>query len=93
VMFHNEKPTPDLLKSLASHVTKSLPKFAVPLFLRHTKAMAMTGTNKQQKHHLREEGVDVSKVKEDKLYWLKDGAYVPFEEKDWAEITGGRVRL
>ncbi|KAJ9661104.1 long-chain fatty acid transporter fat1 [Coniosporium apollinis] len=84
-----------VLRSLAEHAMSTLPRYAVPIFLRVTRQMEMTGTNKQQKHILREQGCDPEKVEQvgDKLYWLKGGTYVPFGKKDWDEITAGRVKL
>jgi len=80
--------------SLAAHTLKNLPRFAVPLFLRVLPQMQSTGNNKQQKHILRTEGVDISQVsKNDRLYWLQGNTYVPFEQKDWDRLNGGRVRL
>ncbi len=85
--------SPALLDGVAVHVTKSLPNFAVPLFLRVTSEMPATGNNKQQKHQLRLQGVEPGKVGGDRLFWLKGGTYVPFGEKQWEELKGGRVRL
>ncbi|PNP46104.1 hypothetical protein TGAMA5MH_02139 [Trichoderma gamsii] len=67
-----------------------------------------TGTNKQQKTSLRaagvkpklktatetEDGSDASKEEEvADIYWLKGNTYVPFREKEWRELEGGRVKL
>jgi hypothetical protein len=68
-----------------------------------------TGTNKQQKTSLRAAGVkpksrtaienqdssdDTSKEEEAAdIYWLKGNTYVPFREKEWRELEGGRVKL
>lgn len=91
-----------ILKELADHARRTLPKFAVPLFLRvkskDGSASSTTGTNKQQKHVLRQEGVDPTRVGEDELYWLKpsDGeraGYVKFGQKEWQELSGGSVKL
>jgi acyl-CoA synthetase (AMP-forming)/AMP-acid ligase II len=89
-----EPPSEQLMKSLAEHV-KALPKFAVPLFLRITDGGGpITGTNKQQKHTLRAEGVSPEKVVgSDQIYWLKNGTYAPFTKADWEELNGGRVKL
>ncbi|KFX90132.1 hypothetical protein O988_08329 [Pseudogymnoascus sp. VKM F-3808] len=89
-----EPPSEQLMKSLAEHV-KALPKFAVPLFLRVTDGGGpITGTNKQQKHTLRAEGVSPEKVVgSDQIYWLKNGTYTPFTKADWEELNGGRVKL
>jgi acyl-CoA synthetase (AMP-forming)/AMP-acid ligase II len=88
-----EEPSDRVLSSLAEHITRQLPRFAVPLFLRMTKNMERTGTNKQQKHVLREQGVDPAKKGDDELYWLRKGTYVKFGEREWIELSGGRVKL
>lgn len=84
-----------LLRSLADHAKAKLPKYAVPIFLRLGKGLsaAVTGTNKQQKHNLRVEGVDPSKVGGDELFWLKGDTYVRFETKDWVHMNAGHIKL
>jgi len=88
-----EEPSDKLMQDLARHVHTELPRFAVPLFLRLTKQMELTGTNKHQKHVARTQGVDPEKVAGDELYWLKGGSYVKFSKRDWEELNGGRVKL
>lgn len=85
----------ETLHSLAQHVAQTLPRYAAPVFLRITKPgkMQTTGTNKQQKHDLRAEGVDPDKVGDDELYWLQGGRYVPFTKRDWNSLNGGKVKL
>lgn len=93
----DKKPEQSTLKSLAAHVRKSLPKYAVPLFLRVIPEVGggqLTGTNKQQKHHLRQAGVKPGALADgSELFWLKDDEYVPFRQRDWSELEGGRVKL
>jgi acyl-CoA synthetase (AMP-forming)/AMP-acid ligase II len=85
---------PEILESLALHAIANLPRFAVPLFLRASAHFARTGNNKQQKHVLRTEGVDPSKVPaSDRLYWLQRNKYVPFGQEDWERVTAAQVRL
>jgi acyl-CoA synthetase (AMP-forming)/AMP-acid ligase II len=83
------------LRSLADHTKKTLPAFARPIFLRVTKEMQLTGTNKQQKHLLQKDGIDTAVVEAagDSLYWLKDGTYVKFTKKHLETIEGGGVKL
>lgn len=88
-----EEPSQELMSSLAQHVKEHLPRYATPLFLRVTKGMELTGTNKQQKHMLRAHGVNPDKVGADKLYWLKDGNYVKFKGSDWQQLLGGKIKL
>ncbi|EQL35006.1 hypothetical protein BDFG_03227 [Blastomyces dermatitidis ATCC 26199] len=91
------EPSPAVLNSLASLASENLPKYAVPLFLRVTREMQSTGNNKQQKHVLRKEGVDVDllnrKGVDDRLYWLREGKYVPFGKAEWDTVKAGRVKL
>jgi acyl-CoA synthetase (AMP-forming)/AMP-acid ligase II len=89
-----------MLKDLAAHALKQLPRYAVPVFLRVMKdeqASHRTGTNKQQKQGLRDEGVDPSIVatKGDLLFWLPPGetAYKPFGDEEWRMLNAGKVML
>lgn len=95
IAFDKQTITPDLLASLAKHSLAGLPKYAVPLFLRVVKDVALqtTGTNKQQKHILREEGVDPAKANGDDLFWLNNGTYVPFGFSEWKALQAGSVKL
>jgi acyl-CoA synthetase (AMP-forming)/AMP-acid ligase II len=89
-----------LLEDVARHSLKNLPRYAVPIFLRVLKdesVVQRTGTNKQQKHVLRNEGVDPSVVegKGDRVYWLKPGekSYRPFGAEEWKSLNAGQVKL
>lgn len=95
VVGQDGEPSGEALRSMAEHVQNELPKYALPLFLRVLKGdgMQTTGTNKQQKHHLRQEGVDPQKTGDDAVFWLRKGAYVRFTGRDWAGLNGGRVKL
>ncbi|PGH01073.1 hypothetical protein AJ79_08043 [Helicocarpus griseus UAMH5409] len=91
------EPSSVTLNSLAEMASANLPKYAVPLFLRVTREMQSTGNNKQQKHVLRAEGVDLEvlagKGVDDRLYWFREGRYVPFGKKEWEALKGGQVKL
>ena len=95
VVFKDGCVSEQVLESLAKHVRKELPAFAVPIWIRETKEMQLTGTNKQQKHLLQKDGIDPELVKKegDVLYWLKDGKYVRFTKGDLERIQGGGVKL
>lgn len=85
----------ETLRSLGEHVQKALPRYAVPIFLRVMRPgqMQTTGTNKQQKHDLRTEGVDPDKTGDDEVFWLQSGRYVPFTKEDWRALSAGKVKL
>lgn len=83
------------LAALTAHARKSLPKYSIPLFLRIVPSIDATGTVKQLKVALRNEGIEHAKCGSDPLYWLPPGAkaYVPFESKDYAALQKGQVKL
>ncbi|KAJ5634338.1 hypothetical protein N7528_002180 [Penicillium herquei] len=88
------EPSRAALDGIAAHILNNLARYAAPLFLRVMPEMQATGNMKQQKHILRNEGVDPSQVSKDhRLYWLQGNTYVPFEQKDWDRLNGGQVRL
>ncbi|KAK0657779.1 fatty acid transporter [Cercophora newfieldiana] len=81
-----------------THARSHLPRYAVPLFLRHVKEPSATHNNKQNKMPLKKEGIDPDKVKpEDKVFWIesqgKGITYVPFTRQDWDDLHIGKARL
>lgn len=76
----------DLVK-LSKDITKSLPKYAQPLFLRFINEIELTGTYKVKKVTLRKEGFDISQI-EDKMFYKgpKDKMYKPFTKIDYDKI-------
>jgi len=59
----------DKLDAVQALCEKELPGYARPLFLRFLPSMEVTGTFKHQKVHLRNEGIDLTKV-QDPIYVL-----------------------
>jgi acyl-CoA synthetase (AMP-forming)/AMP-acid ligase II len=101
---HESKALTEVLTALSIGVRSHLPRYAVPVFLRvltrRGALMRRTGTNKQQKHALREEGVDPGRVSAesesgDAVYWLPAGAqtYRLFTGRDWRGLMEGEVIL
>ena len=89
-------------ESLRTHAVGSLPKYAVPVFLRLVRKSTHIHNHKQNKVPLRKEGVDPKLVgseapdgKDDKFLWLcpRRKVYVPFESKDWELLGKGEARL
>lgn len=82
------------LVGLAKHLKKSLPAYAMPLFLRRQAAFELTGTFKQQKVKLRDEGIQLDKVT-DPILWLHPatGTYEPFGPEQLRAITSGSAKL
>ncbi|MBC7172114.1 MAG: AMP-binding protein, partial [Polyangiaceae bacterium] len=80
------------LEGFAEHVASSLPPYARPLFVRVQPQIAKTGTFKQVKTELREQGFDPERST-DPVYLLKDGRYVPMTPELHAQIAAGSLRL
>ncbi|KAF2485794.1 hypothetical protein BDY17DRAFT_333062 [Neohortaea acidophila] len=87
------------LRGLARHVLERLPRYAVPIFLRVTPQIAVTGTYKMQKGPAKREGVDLDVLEkagsQDRMFWLpNDGnSYVPFRRQDWEALKAGRIKI
>lgn len=81
VLKDNEKLTSEKLKAIYHHCEHKLPKYARPIVLRHEKEMRTTGTFKQHKVVLMEEGFD-PKVVSDPMFYLSTEAktYVPLNQ-------------
>ena len=83
------------INGLAAHLRKSLPFYAVPVFLRFVKQMTATSTMKQVKHELVKEGIQPEAVKGDELWYLAPKAkdYTRFTAEEYAAVEKGAVRL
>lgn len=92
-----DTPVPEsVLESIATFARNKLPKYAVPVFLRVVTEIMSTGNNKQQKHVLRAEGVELGKVSGgDRIFYLRAGGdrFESFKSKEWNEVNGGMVKL
>lgn len=75
------------------HVKNFLPSYARPRFIRIQAVLDVTGTYKQTKGKLAQEGFDPSFVK-DPLFFLDDTkGYIPMTQDIYDSIAGGKLRL
>ncbi|CAH0726566.1 unnamed protein product, partial [Brenthis ino] len=83
------------LDKLAKDLSRHLPPYARPIFIRVMTSMDMTGTFKMKKTDLQKEGFDPSLVKADKLYYLdlKQMKYLPLGPEEYQKILKGQIRL
>jgi fatty-acyl-CoA synthase len=82
------------IAALPMMLSKSLPAYARPIFLRLQPEMEITGTFKQRKGELVKEGFDPSAIA-DPIYWLDpaNGVYEKLDAMRYADIISGRVKL
>ena len=80
--------------ALQNHLSRRLPAYAQPVFVRICASLDTTETFKQKKHQLVREGFDPRLVK-DPLFYKdpKSGAYHPIDAADHARILDGSIRL
>ena len=85
------------LKRFASYLIGTLPRYAVPIFIRVVKSLEYTGTMKMQKGKYKAEGVDPDKTGKagDVVFWLPMGEteYVKFRKTDWDRLGNGSLKL
>ncbi|CAL8126308.1 unnamed protein product [Orchesella dallaii] len=80
------------MSSLAAGVTRALPSYARPLFVRVVKQIDMTGTYKMKKIDLQKDGYDVTRVSE-KIYFFTGGKYVLLDNELYSKIQNCEVRV
>jgi fatty-acyl-CoA synthase len=78
---------------LAKDAIQSLPRYAVPVFLRLMKELPTTSTMKLPKVQLKGEGVDPAHVQD--VYVLRAGgtSYEPLTPSLWGQIVKGQVKV
>lgn len=82
------------LANLYQECNRRLPAFAIPLFVRVTNKIELTGSFKLSKTSLEKEGFDVHKIK-DVVYFIdrKKSTYVPLDRHVYEEIQSGKLQL
>ncbi|XP_042678852.1 long-chain fatty acid transport protein 6 isoform X1 [Centrocercus urophasianus] len=82
------------LEQLYKQVVTYLPGYACPLFLRVQETMEMTGTFKQQKFRLVDEGFNPSTIT-DPLYFLDNSkqTYILLTKEVYERILSGQIKL
>ncbi|KAG0377657.1 hypothetical protein BGX24_005690 [Mortierella sp. AD032] len=85
------KPTMDW-DQFAQYALKNLPRYSVPIFIRRTPEIEITGTFKQRKVELVNEGMDPSVIK-DEMLWLDGHSYKPFKTAEHKRVVSGQAKL
>lgn len=82
------------MSALPAYLAQRLPHYARPIFLRLSPAIDVTGTFKQRKVDLVEQGFDPGAIA-DPVYWLDPatGAYELLTPQRHGDIREGRVKL
>ncbi|MFT6260176.1 MAG: citronellyl-CoA synthetase [Bermanella sp.] len=79
---------------LLTYFKKYIPNYAIPLFLRISKEIDMTGTFKYKKFPLKSDGFCLKKIKEPIYVWLpKSDTYIPLTTEIHRQIELGMYRF
>ncbi|CAG7725933.1 unnamed protein product [Allacma fusca] len=78
--------------TLSKEISKALPIYARPLFVRFVKQIDMTGTYKIKKTTLQDEGFDITTV-QDKIYFFNGNTFVPLDEDLFKKINSQEIRI
>ncbi len=82
------------MQEFYQYVTKNLPGYACPKFLRFMPEMDVTGTFKHKKTDLVKQGFDPNLVSDPMYFFEKDqGTYVPLDMRVLQRIVGGQAKL
>ena len=80
------------LEKFYTLLSKELPTYAIPLFLRIGKETQTTNTFKHQKHALKTEGYNIN-FKEERIYVLQHKKYIPLTAELKKQIDAGKVKF
>ncbi|XP_026234813.1 very long-chain acyl-CoA synthetase-like [Anabas testudineus] len=80
-------------KAAYEHVKNSLPSYARPRFIRIQDSLTVTGTFKQMKMNLAEEGFNPAVIRDPLLYLEENKGYIPMTQEIFNSIAEGRIRL
>lgn len=81
------------LSKLPNEISKVLPSYARPIFLRIVTKMDMTGTYKLKKNDLQNEGFNPASTRDNIYYLDNKGAYTLVTNEIFADINCGKIRL
>ncbi|KAF9560918.1 hypothetical protein EC968_005967 [Mortierella alpina] len=76
----------------AAYALKNLPRYSVPIFIRKMPEMEITGTFKQRKVELVNEGIDPNAIAHEML-WLDGHHYKPFKAAEHQRVISGKAKL
>ncbi|REH38931.1 citronellyl-CoA synthetase [Paraperlucidibaca baekdonensis] len=79
--------------AVAAALTATLPRYAVPVFIRVQAEQDTTGTFKYRKVELKAAGFDPKIVDDLWLLLPRDNAYIKLTKKHFADIHAGRIQL
>lgn len=84
----------EVLDKVYAHVTASLPKYAVPVFVKiGANAIQASHNHKVPKNQFKNQKLPKGEDGSDLIYWLDKDRYVELTEEAWGHIMNGKSKL
>lgn len=84
--------TSEILSKVHKHVVNTLPKYAVPQFLKIGKIEA-SHNNKVPKNLYKKQKLPKGDSGDETIYWFNQDGYKELTNQDWAKISNGQAKL
>ena len=82
------------LSVLAKEMSKVLPTYARPMFIRIVNFIDLTGTYKMRKIDYQKEGIEVEKITDQVFFFdASSQSYVPFTSALHEQLKSGKIRV
>ena len=82
----------EILKAIHEHVTKTLPSYAQPAFLK-IGAIEASHNHKVPKNQFKNQKLPKGEDGKEMIYWLNGDKYTELTEDDWSLICAGKAKL
>lgn len=82
----------EILAKIHSHAVQTLPKYAIPLFIKFGKIEA-SHNNKVPKNVYKKQKLPKGDNGDEVIYWLTKNGYEELSEGEWSKLGSGQVKL
>lgn len=84
---------PEMLQKLCAHSLRTLPKYAIPQFVKINSEIKASHNYKVPKNQFKNQKLPKGEDGTETIYWLNNGKYDVLTENDWDSIQGGKTKL
>lgn len=91
--FSDESKREEVLGRIYEYVSKTLPGYAVPQFIKISGEIEASHNHKVSKNQFKNQKLPKGESGNDTIYWLNKNKYEELTEEAWAKIMGGAAKL
>lgn len=84
---------PEILKKIYDHASKSLPRYAMPQFIKISSDIKIQHNHKVPKQQFKNQKLPKGVNGDELIYWLHNDRYEELTEDAWKQITSGKAKL